>query len=168
MGKKIKVLAVLFLFIGCAKAQIYLDSLDKQSKAMVLAFKENDFQTLLKYTHPKIISLMGGVDSALVTLKKGVEIIKERGVSYIEVSTGKYEQIIKLGQVIQCLIPQISEAKVRDEKIKAKSYLIGISYNNGKNWYFINANKEREMQLKKLIPEISKELIIPEFTMTAN
>ncbi|MDY0905860.1 hypothetical protein [Pedobacter sp. CFBP9032] len=164
MDKKIRVLAVLFLFIGCvsAKAQIYLDSLNSQSKAMLLAFRGNDFNGLLTYTHPKIILIMGGVDSALTTLKMGVKIIEESGLSYVDIKNEKPEQLFQSGQLVQCLLPQTSDVMIKDKKIKAISYLLCISYNGGKNWYFINANKEKETQLKKLIPEINKKLVIPE------
>ncbi|NTE02126.1 hypothetical protein G6M26_09230 [Agrobacterium tumefaciens] len=170
MGKKIRALAVLFLFIGCvsAKAQIYLDSLNSQSKAMLLAFRGNDFNAHLRYIHPKIISMMGGVDSALATLKVGIKVIEESGLSNIDIKNEKPEQLVQSGHLIQCLMPQASNAMIKNKKIKAISYLICISYNGGKNWFFINADKEKETQLKKLIPEINKELVIPAMQITDN
>ncbi|MBE5319566.1 hypothetical protein IM793_10370 [Pedobacter sp. MR2016-19] len=168
MGKEIKILIFFLLLLGGfkVKAQFYLDSLNKQSNAMLVAFNNNDYQTLLQYTHPKIIVLMGGIDSAKTVLRKGMNFVADKGVSYININTGTPQQMLKSANVFQCILPQISEVKIKDKKAKATNYLLCISYNSGKNWYFINANKEKEAYLKKLIPEISKDLIIPEMELT--
>lgn len=168
MGKKIKILVCfLFLFGGFkVKAQFYLDSLDKQSNAMLVAYKNNDYKALLKYTHPIIIVLMGGIDSAQAVLRKAMNFVADKGVSYININVGTPQQILKSAQIIQCILPQISELKIKEKKAQAINYLLCISYNSGKNWYFINADKEKESYLKKLIPEISKELMIPEMELT--
>ncbi|TBO44937.1 hypothetical protein [Pedobacter kyonggii] len=168
MGKEIKILVCfLFLFSGFqVKAQFYLDSLNKQSNEMLVAYKNNDYQTLFKYTHPKVIVLMGGIDSAKAVLRKALNFVADKGVSYININTGTPQQILRSPQIVQCILPQISEVKIKDKKAKAINYLLCISYNSGKNWYFINADKEKEAYLKKLIPEISKELMIPEMELT--
>jgi len=52
--------------------------------------------------------------------------------------------------------------QTKEGKFLIQSYLIGISYNNGEKWYFIDtSNKDLEL-LRTILPEISTKLTLPE------
>jgi len=164
MGKKIKLLFLLLIIFGSSntRAQVYLDSLNKQANAMLMAYSKSDYKTLLKRTHPKVVQTMGGAKSAEANLKKSMQAITATGFSFKNVKLGKPSDMIKTGQNYQCVIPQLATAEVNGKKLIAKSNLLCISYDGGKNWYFINAEKSQETALRKLIPEISKKLVLPQ------
>ncbi|WP_316801909.1 hypothetical protein [Pedobacter nototheniae] len=163
MGKKIKILLSLLIIFGSinVNAQAYLDSLNKQSNAMLIAYSKSDYKTLLQHTHPKVAQTMGGAKLAEVSLKKSIETLTASGFSFKNVKLGKPSEIIKNGQNYQCIIPQSATAEINGKKVIVNSNLLCISYDSGKNWYFINAEKNQEASLRKLIPEISTKLIIP-------
>lgn len=167
MGKKIKLVlfTLLVLCVTSVNAQVYIDSLNKQANAMLNSFETKDYKTLLKFTHPKIVKTMGGIGPAEVAIKKALESITANGFSLKNIKIGEVSHFVKSGTLYQCLLEQISLANVNNGNFRAVNYLICMSYNSGKNWYFVNADKEKEASLKKLIPEINQELTIPEMKL---
>jgi photosystem II stability/assembly factor-like uncharacterized protein len=163
MGKKIKILLLLLIIFGSknTNAQVYLDSLNKQSNAMLVAYSKSDYKTLLKRTHPKVAQTLGGAKSAEANLKKSIQALTASGFSFKNVKLGKPSEMIKTGQNYQCIMPQLATAEINGKKAIVKSNLLCMSYDSGKNWYFINAEKSQEASLRKLIPEISSKLVLP-------
>ncbi|WP_316847731.1 hypothetical protein [Pedobacter psychrodurus] len=163
MGQKIKILLLLLIIFGGTNtyAQVYLDSLNNQANAMLIAYSKSDYKTLLKRTHPKVAQTMGGVKSAEANLRKSIEALTASGFSFKNVKLGKPSDVVKTGQNYQCIIPQFATAEINGKKLAVKSNLLCMSYDGGKNWYFINAEKSQEASLRKLIPEISSKLVIP-------
>lgn len=151
-----------------ASAQVYLDSLYKQANSMLSAFKAGDHKTLLHYTHPNLIEYMGGSVKALEILRMATETLETRKVNIKKAEMGKITQNVLYNKTIQCVIPQIMEMQVGETNAKSISYIFCISYNEGKEWYFINADKEKEKSLRNLIPGISDKIIIPESEVTYN
>jgi hypothetical protein len=170
MGKKIKILLLLLIIFGSTNtnAQVYLDSLNKQANAMTVAYSKSDYKALLKLTHPKVVQTMGGIKSAEANLKKSMQEITATGFSFKNVKLGKPSEMIKTGQNYQCIIPQLATAEINGQKTIIKSNLLCMSYDGGKNWYFINAEKSQEASLRKLIPEISSKLVIPNTDSSLN
>lgn len=167
MDKKI-ICSFLFLFIFAieSKAQVYLDSLNKQGNEMVNAAVNGDYKTLLKYTHPKIIKIMGGNDQALITLKQTMNALKEQNFIIQKAGIGKIVQMIKTKKNFQCIIPQTVTLKLQNKTAESNNFLFAISYNNGLRWYFLDTGGASENQIRKIFTEMDKNLIIPKSKTT--
>lgn len=163
MVKKI----ILFAFFVCiytaSKAQVYLDNMYKQANEMATATLKGDFVSLLKYTHPTVIKTMGGEQKATATIKEGTQKLKETGVKFKKVAIGKVTQCIVSKANIQCVVPQIIDIEMMQQIIHSTSYLLGISYDGGKKWYFVDANNSEK--LRKMLPEMDKKLVIPQIKL---
>jgi len=169
MGKKIIFSILLLLSFGfSAKAQEYLDSIKSQSTQMVNAFSKGDYGKLLEFTHPSIIKIMGGKETATKLLDTALHQLKESGITVEEAKVGDIIQSLKSNDTIQCMLPQYLKMKMGDKFYSSKNYLFGISYNNGKRWYFIDTNGGTEESIRKMIPEISKEIVFLEAEKSFN
>lgn len=161
MGKKIKILTFLFFFSVTVNAQVYLDSLKKQANNMIIAVKKGNFNTVLNYTHPKIIMAMGGNEKALQTVKTAMNILKKQKIVISSISVGPIVQSLINEETIQCIIPQFVEVRMNGKISKSKNYLFCISYNHGKKWYFLDTAPLKGVDIRTIIPEASKDIKIP-------
>lgn len=168
MGKKLIFICLLIGLTLNLKAQVYLDNLYKQANEMATAVSKGDYKKLLKYTHPKIIKQMGGTEKATQTLKQAMVGMKQQGLQFDKVSIGKVVQTIKSTKDLQSIVPQIIDMKFGTKTIHSNSYLFCISYNAGKNWYFLDTGTTQEVELRKMFPEISTKLVIPKSNKVIN
>jgi len=67
--------------------------------------------------------------------------------------------INKDDSTLQCTLDQTMYLIANDVHLKNTSSLIGISYDKGINWYFINANQEIAA-LQQMVPELNSKLKI--------
>ncbi|RZK55235.1 MAG: hypothetical protein EOO91_14465 [Pedobacter sp.] len=168
MCKKLIFICLLIGLTANLKAQVYLDNLYKQANEMATAVSKGDYKTLLKYTHPKIIKQMGGTEKATQTLKQAMLAMKQQGLQFDKVSIGKVGQTIKSTKDIQSIVPQILDMKFGTKTIHSNSYLLGISYDAGKNWYFLDTGTTQETELRKMFPEINSKIVIPKSSRSFN
>lgn len=169
MDKKLKVFLALFLCLGqMALAQSYMAGLNKQANQMITCFKAGNYGCLLDYTHPKIVKSMGGAKTAEKTLSDGIGKMKAQGAEISKVTLQPVKQHLISGKTIQCIIPQLVEVKYQGQSIKSKTYLFGITYNNGKNWYFVDTGSQTEEKMRQFMPEMSKKILIPKAERSFN
>jgi hypothetical protein len=71
------------------------------------------------------------------------------------------KEIIDTAGQLQCIIFQSLTVSVPDATRTVKTAQIGISYNNGINWYFIDASGNDIPTLRKYYPQLSSRLVIP-------
>ncbi|RZL34386.1 MAG: hypothetical protein EOP00_31705 [Pedobacter sp.] len=102
---------------------------------------------------------MGGKETAAKLLDTTLNQIKETGMTVEEAKVGDIIRSLKSKNTIQCMLPQYLKMKLGDKFYSSKNYLFGISYDNGKQWYFIDTNGGTEESIRKMIPEISKEIV---------
>lgn len=168
-----KLLILLFLFINVSFAQINQDLHKKEIKNQAIKMKDGllnkDYQTYSNYTYPITIKAMGGKTKFISSLKEKINGMEKEGLIFLNVTIGETNKILKVKNELQTTIVQEIELKVPDGKIKSKSFLIAISDNNGKNWFFIDTSSKPISEIKKKIPNLSNELILlpkenPEFT----
>jgi hypothetical protein len=168
MGKKLIFICLLIGLTTNLKAQVYLGNLYKQANEMAISVSKGDYKTLLKYTHPKIIKMMGGNEKASATLKQTMTQLKQQGFQFDKITIGKVVQTIKSQKDIQSIVPQILDLKFGTKTIHSNSYLFSISYDDGKNWYFLDTGTTQEAELRKMFPEISTKLVIPKSNKIIN
>ncbi len=124
------------------------------------AYMNGDFDSFLNQTHPRLIELSGGRDKMKALLVQGTANVK-----VLSVQLEKPKRLIISDTLIQCVLEQTQETRMYGSDYIMKSALIGISYDLGANWYFLNANREAMEQLKTEFPELSPELDLPPQSM---
>jgi hypothetical protein len=166
--KQIATMLFLLVFLTLCNGQTknfdYSKTIKEQAEMMGQLLLKKDFISFCKYTYPKIIDMMGGKQKMVKVLdKKSKEMLSE-GAIFRNVTFGEPSKIITIGNELQCTVPQTIEIKVPNGKLKANSTLIAISIDNGKNWYFVDTSGKDIQTMKKRLPNLSGELVIPETT----
>lgn len=122
---------------------------------------KKDFDAFSAYTYPKILEMMGGRQKMVQTLKKGADDMAAEGAGFTNFTFGKPSPIIHTGDELQCTLPQTIEMKVSKGRLVTESTLIAISSDNGKTWYFMDTSGKNIDELRKILPNLSPQLVIP-------
>jgi hypothetical protein len=172
MYKILPTLAFLFMVVVYSlPAQLATDAtiqraLEKQVKAMVDSFLKEDIATFVKYIYPPIVKQMGGKKKMIKSLTESMKSMRDRGVTITEFSVSEPTAILKVGKHLQCTIPLTIEVKTPLSRVKTESTLIGVSTDSGRNWLFIDTSDKDRDSVKKFLPNLSDDLVIPEAKTT--
>jgi hypothetical protein len=129
---------------------------------MVDAFMNSEYKTLVKYTYPKVVQMMGGEQQMINIVDKSISEMKEQGYSFKSVQIGLTNQRVKAGKEIHALVLQTLVMSVPGGSITAPSYLLAISANGGKQWHFVDtAPLNDKAKLKAIFPYFNLALKIP-------
>ncbi len=133
-----------------------------QAGKMAEAMKTHQYETTVKYTHPKVIEMLGGNKKYLEILATGGKEMKKMGISYESIALGAPTKTVKAGSELHCLIPETITMILKEGKMVSKSHLLAVSRDHGKNWTFIETAVLDEDNIKKILPNYNPELKIPE------
>ncbi len=166
--KQIATIFFFALFLTACNGQTknidYSKTIKEQAELMGQLLIKKDFMSFSKYTYPKIVEMMGGRHKMVEVMEKESKEMLSEGTDFLNVTFGEPSKIITIGTELQCSVPQTIEMKVPNGRLIIKSTLISISIDNGKNWYFIDTSGGDIQTMKKALPNLSEELIIPEKT----
>lgn len=155
------ILSLSLLACNGQSANSYSEIIKDQAAKMGQSLVQGDFSALAKYTYPKIVEVMGGQDAMIETMKNTLEEMKMNGGSYLSIHFGEPTAVILAYNELQCTLPQTTEMKLTGGRLISKSTLIAISADSGKNWYFIDANGKDIQTLKRALPNLSGDLVLP-------
>jgi hypothetical protein len=139
------------------KPDAILSAAQEMGRAMIA----QDFGKLADFTFPKIVAGMGGREKMIEKLKAGVEEMKNAGYGFNTFHVDAPTAIADAGNDIVAVVPQSLEMTVPGGKLTAKSYLIGLSSDQGQTWTFIDGAGIDAKSLKTLLPNFPKDVKLP-------
>lgn len=166
---KRKIAVLILLLFGHAgisqSSPVSIDSnlLKENATAMATSFLEGDYKTFVKYTYPKVVQLMGGEEKMILAVKNGIDQMGKEGFSIKAVNVGLTSQAVYAGKELHTLVFQSIIMSAPGGTLTANSYLIAVSRDGGKNWYFVDtAPLHDKNTLKAIFPQYNNQLKIPE------
>jgi hypothetical protein len=159
--------ALLFaLFLGtfaAAWSQEVVATIKEEAQKCAKALLAGDCDSVVAYTHPRIVKAMGGKEAMITALKQGMSQMQADGTRFLEATVGQPGNPKRIGAWMTSMIPQHLVLKVSGGKLYKDSSLLGISEDDGKHWVFVdlggNVTKD---QLGELFPELDNKIAIPE------
>ncbi|KAA5536771.1 hypothetical protein F0919_03620 [Taibaiella lutea] len=145
-----------------SSTNIFSTEIKSQGEEMARLFLKKDYKTFSAYTYPKIKEMMGGEQGEVKALTELMGNMEADGFAMLSLKIGEPHAIIKQGDELQCVVPQTIEMNTPKGKIVSETYLIAISMDNGKKWFFIDTSTTDIDEMRKVLTNLSKELIIPE------
>ncbi|MBU2921620.1 hypothetical protein KO504_09735 [Winogradskyella psychrotolerans] len=159
--KKLMLLVVIATSVNVF-SQTKADAL-KDAKTTSKATLEMDFETLLNYTLPSVLDMMGGKDAALQVLKTTFDGMKAQGFVFEKADIISVSEIVKEQDQFRCVVEGYNQMKMSEQRISSKSYLLGIYNDADKHWWFIEAKQLKNKALAdNILPNFETALDIPE------
>jgi hypothetical protein len=132
-----------------------------QAMDMAKALLRKDFPTFTKYMHPKVMEMAGGKNKALERMDTMNAVAAQFGAEIKSILIGNPGNVVNYKKELQVTLPQTTEMKTNFGNLALETTLIGVSKDGGKNWYFIDTSVYNVNDLKKAMPDLSPELVIP-------
>ncbi len=124
---------------------------------------EMDFKTVLKHTLPKVVDMMGGEDAALTLLESTFDTMKAQGFKFEKADIISVSEIVEEQGQYRCVIEGYNQMKMANQRIKSKSYLLGIYNETDGFWWFLEAKQlKNKAMLDMVLPEFKTSLDIPD------
>lgn len=165
-----KYLATLLIIVttflnGVAQQQ---QQIKQAAELMAKATLKGDYKTLAKYTHPKVVKMMGGREKMVTILSSAINQMKSQGITFEDATVGDPQKIITVGTELYTVLPQRIVMKVNGQTISNASTLLANSSDKGKTWYFTDAGGMTDQQIKQLFPGVLGKLTINKRTTPVN
>ncbi|MBX2827509.1 MAG: hypothetical protein KTR22_05070 [Flavobacteriaceae bacterium] len=139
----------------------YEAQITNDSRAMGKAFISQEYKSLAEYTYPLVVEMVGGKDGMIAILGDTMGKMKEQGLEFSKIEFGKPSQVHPAGDELHCLLLQTLHLKTPNGTVISNSYLLGISQNQGKKWYFLDVADLTNETVYEMFPEYNSELVIP-------
>jgi hypothetical protein len=137
-------------------------SLKTAAGKMAGLFLQKNYTAYINYVHPKIVSMLGGKQKMIGYLKNTMAEMKRSGFTFDDMQIGEPSPIITTKTEWQSVVPQTIQLGTAQGKLVTTGYLIAVSSNRGKTWYFIDTSNKTLDDLKKTFPGLSSQIVIPE------
>jgi hypothetical protein len=155
---------ILVLSAFSSFAQIDKKAIKTQAEQTAEALMKDDYETMLKFTYPTVVDMIGGRDKFITVVKQGKDGLAQQGITIMQVTMGEPGETVKAGDEIHCLVPQTLILKLENGKLKSESHLLAISNDQGKNWYFVDTAQLTADNIKIILPNFNNDLKLPEKT----
>jgi len=154
-------LTILLVFLTAAAfGQVDSNVIKEQAELTAKALLNDDYETLIRFTYPKVIELVGGRDKMISLIKNGKIEMGKQGISFESVIIGTPSKTVIAGSEIHCLVPQTVYMKVPKGKLKSETQLLAVSRDKS-NWFFIDAVNLNKDNIKIVLPNYNFELVLP-------
>ncbi len=135
----------------------------EQAQACANATVKGDFAKLADLTHPSVLKAIGGREAMIEKTSAAMDQMKQQGMSFDPPKVDAPKTLTRSGSTLFCVAPTAITIKAPTARIKMKSFLLGVSTDDGKTWKFLDGNPGEE-NLRKILPEIPKDMKLPEKT----
>lgn len=153
---------VFLIFCNCTFSQNqFSKKIISDCEKMIFAMKNKDYNTILNYTYPKIIEIGGGKNKLFSLIKSSYEKMEKEGFFFEDEILGEPQKVYIAGKELHCIVPKNEIMKTPKGRIKATYYLLGISKDDGKNWFFIESHMLNSENIKTIFPNFNYDLKIP-------
>lgn len=139
----------------------YRDQILQQARVITRATEKNDYNTLAKKAYPSLLEQMGGVEKMSQTLKEKSKRLFAMGIDLKEIQLGEPDSLYTAGAEKHCLVNQTIIFETPPGKLKQESWLLAITKNEGKDWFFIDVSNLNDKKIKELFPDFNPALKIP-------
>lgn len=161
MKKRFLFIIMISVLASVAFGQNQNSIIKTQAMEMAKALLKKDFPTLTKFMHPNIIQIAGGQQRMIERMDTINAVAKQFGAEIKRIMIGNPGPIVKYKKELQVVLPQTTEMKTSFGNLAVETSLIAISTDGGKNWYFIDTSVYKLQDVKKAMPNLSPDLVVP-------
>lgn len=136
--------------------------IQEQAQQCADALVDSDYKDVVKFTHPRIVRMMGGEIAMISTLKRGTEEMESQGIAFLEASVGEPGPMKVANNAILSIVPQTIVMKVPGGKLYKESHLLAIAEDSDAEWVFIDLGPISKNQLIQVFPEYGEIIKMPE------
>lgn len=156
------IFAALHLGAAYASAQTAREALAAQAKQNADAMLSKDYETSVRFMYPPVVENMGGFQKTLAFVKKSMAGMEAKGWAFESITVGRPSAIVMEGREDVAIVPTEMVMTVEGKRVRVNSYLVAISQDRGRKWYFFDGAQMPKEKLAQIYPKLAAVVDIPE------
>jgi len=137
-------------------------TIKQEAEKCAQAIKLEDYATVVKYTHKRVVDGMGGKEKMIAIMKQGRAQMRQGGYDFVDAKIGMASEPRKIGKWLTSYVPQEIVMKVPNGRLHTESELLAISEDEGTTWVFIDLGPITPALFAQLFPELNGQITLPE------
>ena len=137
-----------------------VEEVKRQAELTARSVLRGDYETLAKMTYPGVVAAMGGREAMIEATRKAMTEMKGQGFRVLTYKVAAPSSFVAEGGTTFTVLPSEIEMSAPGGKLVVKSYLIGVSADDGAHWTFIDGSGKAE-ERKKIVPDLPAALKLP-------
>lgn len=125
------------------------------------AMKESNFDKLVDFVHPNIISLGGGKDLMRSVIESQMSAYTDQNIEIADIQYGQPSDIVVADEELHCILSQTMSLSMAGQTFSQETNLLAASLDNGDTWKFVDLAQYDRESLKIFLPNFNDELKIP-------
>jgi hypothetical protein len=163
-----KYIIAAFLFWSLALSSFaqnkYAAMINSRAELYAISLKKHNFKGVANLTYPKYISLIKK-DTLLSRVSDNMVTLKKEGLRYKSIIFNEPKVLFSFDKIMYCIVPQKIIKYNSQGEFRINTFLLAISDDFGKTWYFLNEKQFVESQ-KTLFPIMHKDIVFPRTSST--
>jgi hypothetical protein len=136
--------------------------LNEAAKEFADATLHNKAEILLKYTHPKIVNNIGGLQKTAAAIKQDIE--KSKNIVYEKVDFGPAGKMFTVGTELYTILPEKIVVRSTPKPALVSTSFLANSPDKGKTWYLTDVGSYDDSIIEELFPGVIGKINIPKYT----
>lgn len=158
-------LALLLLILPSLLARAQNDAaatnLKAQAQECLDALLAKDYAKVVDRTYPKVVEFIGGREAMISLLETQMPALEAEGITFKQATLGEPEAPVVAGDTQYVVVPQTVILNIKGDEWEQRSYLLGISKDNGKNWTFVDGAGINQAMRTAILPDLPVAMQLP-------
>ena len=150
-------LVIWFVFFHQSATDPVKQGADKYAHAILTG----DFANAVALTQPHLVDLSGGKAKMISALTDQAAKFRDQNVGYDTITPGDPQSPQKIGAWTISLVPAQIVLKAPGGRLKAETFLLGMSDDDGKNWTYVSLSMTAD-QFFQVYPELKGKFAFPD------
>ncbi len=138
----------------------------KIASELAAAMIKGDHAKVVDRTYDKIVEMAGGREKMIRGIGELAKAMEAKGVKFHALNVGEPGDVLTEGKFTFVVVPTVMVMRVPNASLTGKSFLLGISLDDGKSWKFVEGAKLTDKAVRgKVLPPLPAQLKLPAMEM---
>ncbi|MSU77088.1 MAG: hypothetical protein EXS16_03220 [Gemmataceae bacterium] len=154
----------LFIVVGLLHAgeSTKAGAAKKTATELASAMLKGEHAKVVDRTFDKIVEMAGGREKMIGRIGELAKAMEAKGVKFHALNVGEPGDVLTEGKFTFVVVPTVMVMRVPSATLTAKSFLLGISLDDGKHWKFVEGAKVGDKAAReKVLPPLPVQLKLP-------
>jgi hypothetical protein len=132
-------------------------------RALNDALYNADVETVIRYTHPSVIAMLGGIQSARKMVQDAVLFIKSTGLRVESLTFPRPPDFLEAGGRRFAVIPTLSILSANGQRLESLNFQLGVLEPNSTDWTYVEGSRLTKENVQSLFPGFPAAYRFPPF-----
>jgi hypothetical protein len=120
-----------------------------------------DYAKVVDRTYDGVVKQLGGREKAIEKVQGMMKSMADMGIKITAYEVGEPGEALSEGGYNFVVVPTVMEMKFPGTKVVHKTYLLGLSSDNGKTWKLVDGAKLEDKEARAILPKFPAKLKLP-------